>query len=301
MGKQQRIVKIAVPAGIGDFSWIWSKLSTIPDTQWEIFVPDAYPYRTTRYINLLPNAVGKLGKHDFGDIKLYQMYNHTENCTWKEITKAIDLEKEILYIEANQHLEKGLPLQDWLPDLQTDYHYPFKEGLYSKSVIDEVLLGPSETFGIHIASMRGLRAWKCWLPEAWTEFLGRIYQDNPQLVFVFLGGFWDIESSLEVTGRLKSLYPDIRIRDYTGRTSLEDVIILLGRLDYFFGFSSGLNVIRNLWDKPCCVIWPHHQRKLMYSWVDPMSIQGRSYVAFCYDEPERTYFRVKAAMMKKGI
>ena len=48
--------RVVVPAGIGDFSWMWNKFSTVKDAQWEIYSPDTFPQRTKEFVDVLFNA-----------------------------------------------------------------------------------------------------------------------------------------------------------------------------------------------------------------------------------------------------
>ncbi len=279
-----RKLRVAVPAGIGDFSWIWSKLSTIKDAMWEFFPPDAFPYRTKQYVDLLPNCKGSLGQHTYPDILFWG--GHHSSKTWKELVNSYE-EDDIIYLEANKHLEAGKPLADFLPDLGTNYHYGF-------NLVDEPRLAyrydNRPVLGFHMASIRGIRAWNAWMPETWAEFLVMFRKANPDWTFVALGGQWDIDTLQELKGRLPEDFPLI---DLVGKTTISEAIRILDEVDYYIGFSSGLNVIRNVLDKPCTALWPKHQVGLMYSHVDPRAINDRSYTGYVYDTPERIYLRIK--------
>jgi len=272
--------RVAVPAGIGDFSWIWSKLSTIPDTTWDFYPPDTFPERTSGYINLLPNCKATLGKHTYPDILIWGG-KHVEK-TWERTVKNYD-EGDVLYLQVNEHLGQGRPLATWFPDLDTDFHYPIN----FKSDI-ETPEGPILAF--HTASIRGIRAYEGWMPETWVKFLTMFRSDYPNWKFMALGGFWDLDTIQEIKGILPEKFPLI---DMVGRTSTQDVIKVLSKVDYYIGFSSGLNVIRNVLGGPCVALWPKPQTELMYSHMDPKLVDTRDYMGFLYDSAERIYLRMK--------
>ena len=77
---------VAVPAGIGDVSWIWSKLSTIKDATFTIYTPDTWPQRTFDWLKLLgPKVIPALGKHGYNDILMREnMYGYSDYSSWKE-------------------------------------------------------------------------------------------------------------------------------------------------------------------------------------------------------------------------
>jgi hypothetical protein len=273
--------RVAVPAGIGDFSWLWSKLSTIPDATWEFYPPDTFPERTSAYISLLPNCKVALGKHTYPDIIVWGN-NHVEK-TWARTVKNYD-EGDVIYLQVNEHLGQGRPLADWMPDLNTDFHYKINY----KSDMHVPESGP--TLAFHTASIRGIRAYEAWMPETWVKFLLMFHSDFPTWKFMALGGFWDIDTIQEIKGSLPARFPLI---DNVGRTGIEDVIQILSESTYYLGYSSGLNVIRNVLGMPGATLWPKPQTELMYSWADPIMTVDRDYMGFLYDSAERIYLRIK--------
>lgn len=278
-----RKIKLAVPAGIGDFSWIWVKLSTIKDVEWEVYSPDCYPQRTKEFCDLLENVQGGLGKHTYQDILLQERRFHPLR-TWQDYQNAFG--EDIIYIQSNKHLEQGKPLRDWLPDLDCNFHYKLN---LKEQVMQELKInGP--LFGFHTASMQGIRNWNAWMPETWVEFLKQVYKEFPDFTFIALGGYWDVDTIQEIKGLLKDDFPLI---DLVGKTTISDAIRILNKLDYYVGFSSGLNCLANVLNKPCTALWPKHQRQLMYSWADPESVVRRDYMGFTYDSPERIFNRIK--------
>ena len=278
--------KIVVPAGIGDFSWLWSKFSTISDAKWEVYVPDSYPQRTKQFVDLLPNAKGLLGIQSYRDIIVWG--NAKGASTWEQTVRNFG-ENEFIYIQCNEHLGQGRRLEEWMPDLKTDFHYKFNFDVNNGRYFSGLLYtGP--LMGIHMASIKGIRAWKAWMPEYWNAFLHLVHKDFPDVTFVLLGGTWDIDTASEVIGLAGEDFP---IRDLTGKTSVSDVIKILNEIDYYVGYSSGLGVLANVLGKPSTTLWPVHQAELIYSWPDPVTVADRNYMGFVYDAPERIYNRIK--------
>jgi hypothetical protein len=272
--------KVAVPSGIGDFSWMWVKLSTIKDAEFEFFVPDAWPYRTKQYIDLLPGAKGSLGQHNYNDIKVWEMRHRAPN--WEKLVKTYD-EGDFIYLQANEHLGRGLPLVDWMPDLEANFHYFLPETVSRFKL-------PRHCIGVHFAAIKGIRNWKAWMPETWAEFMTLVSKSFPDVTFVMLGGIWDLDSAQEVKGLLPEY---VKYIDLVGKTTISEVIKILRDIEYYIGYSSGLNCMRNVLNKPQTTLWPAHQIELMYSWVDPENIHSRDYMGFTYDAPDRIFTRVK--------
>ena len=276
--------KVVVPAGIGDFSWMWNKFSTIKDSKFEVYSPNSYPQRTKDYCDLLINAKGCLGNHTYRDIMVWGSKNGA--TTWEQTVKNFG-DGEFIYIQANEHLGAGKKLAEWMPDLECDYHYKFNFD------VTEPYLGVSHIgpfMGIHMASIKGIRAWKAWMPEYWLAFMKAVNKDFPDITFVLLGGTWDIDTATEVMGLNDGSIPII---DLTGKTKINDAIKILHEIGYYVGYSSGLGVLANVIGTPSTSLWPAHQAELMCSWPDPATIDSRDYMGFVYDAPERIYNRIK--------
>lgn len=279
--------QIAVPSGIGDYSWIHSKISTIPDAEFEIFVPDSYPQRTKPFIDLLPNCKGSLGKQSYQDILTWGGARGAK--TWEQIVKNHNNGEDVIYLQCNEWLGEGRMLGDWLPDLKTDFHYKMNIDFENKYPFPEKIKDKPK-MAITMASMRGIRAWNAWLPETWYEFIKLVKKDFPDMVFVFLGGHWDIDTMAELAGLMGDR---IEYLDLVGMTTITEAIKVVETCEYMVGYSSGLTVMRTVVNKPGVTLWPKHQAELMYSWADPAQVNKREYMGFIYDSAERIYTRVK--------
>lgn len=291
--------KIAVPAGIGDVSWIWSKLSTLKDDTFTIYTPDTKPMRTYQWLHLLGDRViPAIGKHDYNSLLFQENFKGYANYTqsWEEIL-SLHEEGEIIHLQPNQHFLKGKPLADWIPGLGIDFHYPLYISESDKTSAMELLElagGGPYNLGIHMASLKGVKAWKAWLPEDWAIFIKRVKKTFPELRIVLLGGGWDLDMALE----LKQLLPKEKIVDLIGRTTIGQVITILGSLSYYVGYSSGLNVMCNVLNKPCTALWPDWQELHIYPHADPKNVLDRDYMGFVYADPSRIFSRVKEAIGK---
>lgn len=277
------MVSVTVPSGIGDASWIYSKLCHLESpTMWE--VADGAPYRTVPYLQLLDKVAGAKYS-DVGYSTIVQLAERAR--TWAEIEVQ---QKGMLYLEVNQHLEQGKRLEDWLPDLPTDFHYKFKPPTDRDLGIVNKLLAwdsvPRPIVGISAASYRGANAWNTWGYDQWSPFL-RSLQARTGGTVVLLGGYWDdLTHSL-----LQDGHPD-----FVGKTNISQAIEVLRRLDYYVGFSSGLGILRTVLDRPTYMLWPDHQTELMCSWAPMHMIEDQTYSFGHWEEPREVLARVLDVM-----
>jgi hypothetical protein len=281
-------MRVIVPAGIGDWSWIWSKLYSVRNEITSVRIVDGAPRRTREYVQAC-------GIHDADyDLEItggqYQFILATESAlgyawtsrpTWAEIQFH-----DPLLIEANQHLEAGYKLADWLPDLPCFYHYPLYVSDEDKQKAHQITVrtitgdryssghrmkdGP--VVGISCASYKGSEAWSTWKREEWIDFLKRVMVLGWRPIMV--GGSWD-----DLT---YSVACELDLPSTVGKTSVSQMIEQMGLLDAYIGFSSGMNVIRTVLNKPAFALWPSNdrvdQQQLSTSWVPPEMLESERYV-----------------------
>lgn len=270
---------VGVPGGIGDVSWVYSKLHCLPAMRWE--VADGWPYRTVPFLSLLP----KVAEAAYGEFSYTDIISscNAKGAMWPSTWAIVNGHDRVL-LEANMHLEAGKRLEDWLPDLECDFHYQINTTDEHKAKAEKALEGFARPiWGISAASYRGSEAWKTWGFAEWSEFLKKFHERVGGTI-ILLGGFWDdLTSSLSNDG-----YADL-----VGRTDIGTAVEVLKRLDGYFGFSSGLGVLMTVLNRKTMMLWPDHQLALRTSWAPPEMLQSGRYVALPWLAPDLILNRAK--------
>jgi len=287
-------MNIAVPAGIGDVSWILSKLVNVSDRyDFNIEVADGAPYRTVPFLRMFP----WISKADYGNFHYTDLHfgYHSQNLyTWKAIEES---GRGRIWLTNNPHLEAGNRLEDWLPDLPTDFHYPINEGKLAAVRTNHILescrkkfhfVHPLKLYGISAASYRGAQAWNTWEYEDWATFLTLWSDHDRGARFILMGGGWD-----DLTRSLYEEFADLCF-DAVGKTSFATAINLHRNLDGYVGFSSGLGIIRTVINKKTFMFWPEFQEKLSTSWAPPDMLEAGTYDCCLWQEPESAFKKVEA-------
>jgi hypothetical protein len=273
------MLTVVVPSGIGDVSWMYSKLKHAEVMHWEI--ADGWPYRTKPFLDLLEGIAGvSYGKSKYCDIAVFTQM-HVKG-TWAE-TVSNGLSR--LLVEANTHLERGLRLEDWMPDLPCDFHYNIYTSDADEEKACQLLSGfQPPLWGISAASYRGSEAWSTWGVDQWIEFL-KAFEEKHGGTIILLGGFWD-----DLTHTIASHgYADL-----VGKTSVGTAIEVLKRLEGYIGFSSGLGVLMTVLKRPALMMWPAHQHALSTSWAPQWMIDEGLYVAMPWVQPKDVLMRASA-------
>lgn len=273
------MITVTVPSGIGDVSWIYSKLCNagVP-ISYEL--ADGWPYRAVPYMQMLEHCAGA----KYSDVEYGTIVRLAERARlWRDI---IAEPKGIYYLECNQHLERGQRLEDWLPDLPTSFHYKLADPSPRDLVIVNGLLDwetvARPVIGISAASYRGSKAWDTWGYDQWSPFLKALRAKTGGTI-VLLGGFWDdLTHSIAQDG----------YSDFVGKTSVSQAVEVLRRLDYYVGFSSGLGILRTVLAKPTYMLWPDHQAALASSWAPLDMIASGAYAHSHWLKPNEVLARV---------
>jgi len=281
--------KFGVAAGIGDLSWIYSKLKYIGQPL-EFQVADGFPRRSLPFLKLLPGIeYAEYSPHNWSDLQAWARAHPYE--TYQDIReRGFGVE----YLENNMHLLAGRRLEEWLPDLPTDFHYemiiPEEDKERANFLWKKHELGTGPVMAISCASYRGSEAWNTWGVKPWLEFLELVRREVPEMKFVLIGGFWDdLTATIADTGGFI---------DLVGKTNIGTCIELLKKIDYYVGFCSGLGVLRTVLSKKVFTLWPDIHYTHIWSWVPPEMSEDGTYVGMLWREPEFVFERVKQWMKR---
>lgn len=264
-------LKIVVPSGIGDFSWMWSKLIHVRDQIDEIKVLNGWPHRTVPFVEMC-GVTSSYVDLSYEQILMDERVNGEK--TWQEL---VDSGRGMLLLEANKHLEAGNPLSNWMPDLPTNFHYPLEVPQWCVDRVDKIIseLPNKPLVGISCASYRGSEAWQTWGMDEWEVLLSLLIKEGFQPVM--LGGFWD-----DLTSNLAS---KLELPDLVGKTNTAQMVEVQRRLFGYIGFSSGLGVIRTVVNKGCMMLWPEFQEKLSTPWAPPEYVESGLYTPVIWQDP----------------
>jgi hypothetical protein len=290
---QVKPLQITVHPGLGDFSWVYSKLVNCGRPLELTIAEDSKTKRALTYVQCLP----QIADAKYGTMQDYEILYHTWNGTYEEMLKAEE-EGKLIYISANNWVDKGNRLESFIPDLPTDFHYPIVTKESDKIRADQLLpILPSgdKYFGIYTSSLGGNIAWDGWSPNEWIDFISLVYKEFPSATFVLIGAKWDVDYLPAFMPKLVDTgVPYINLIGKTPDMSLS--MEVLKRLDYHIGFASGMGIISNVLNKPSCMMYPSHISKLMYSWPCPISIATKDYQGFIWDRPVNIFRKIHSKL-----
>jgi len=264
------VKNILVPSGIGDFSWLWSKLVTTGDC-FHIEYVGGQPDRMSAFLKLLPKDKVLSYKPNpyyctmWKNQELICMRNTRDVPQIKKAYKYADLPTDgrMAFMEINTFLEAGNRIELWnreeLP--RTDFHYNI-DGVMAKAV-------RGDYFIVNFSSHGTKTAWGYYeVPD--SALVVSFIQKITGWIPVFIGGYYD-DYTKDICRQLWAWkVPAVNL---VGKTpGLKEVIALLQQARMYFGACSGLMVLSNIVYTPVCTYYPPFDfppgKKLASTWHD---------------------------------
>ncbi len=273
---------LRLPSGFGEIAIIFQKLSTASSMarykglHFDVELCADQPRGCEEFVTLLR------------DVKLTGLGKHTTaDCLSKQIPWHDDLADHLhapIYPTVDHHLINGRFITSWLPELNTDYHYPIS--LPESSRLFATRVTQKKPYGVIYPScidrMHMLGGWgDVWNPEQWAAFIKGVTSRTNFPWFVVGSGTDAPMLNYLTTNR--AIPADRVFRP----ASLCDTLALIDGATYFVGFPAGPAVVAGILNVPHCVPfrWPV-QRLHRGSYTDPaMLLDGRAYLPWFTDPP----------------
>jgi hypothetical protein len=264
------IKKILVASGIGDFSWLWSKVITTGD-QFDINYAGGNPDRMQAFLKLLPKdkVVGFRADpryatrwNDKNILEAFPRNGFADVVNVKSYSELNDTEMK--FIECNSLLEAGIRLETWMHSEipNVDFHYRIN------GVLDKCI--KNDCFIVNFSSYGTKKEWGYYEIEDSIDIV-KFVQKKTGWMPIFIGGSYDDYTTDICNGMIEQGLPAINL---VGKTpELVEVLALIQQSQCYFGACSGLMAIANVLYVPTVVYYPPFPkppgRKLSGMWHDP--------------------------------
>jgi hypothetical protein len=202
---------------------------------------------------------------------------------WSQITE------QDFFLSANEFLEAGNRIENFLPDLPTSYSLPFQTAEWEEVVKSDFPRGPY--IGIYASAYSTARNWGFWTEQGWLELIKMLRGLIPEATFVQIGAEWDAELALNLRNLLQANH--ISYISTIGKP-LGYVIEMMKRLSYGFYFPSGLGILCGLLHRPGVMFYPEKSLpKLPRTWCDPELIDSGTFKECFFCTPKQIFDWVK--------
>jgi ADP-heptose:LPS heptosyltransferase len=283
INKEKQIRTIKVCPGIGDSIWLIQKLIN-SNERFHFQIPDGNPQRGKSLFDLLPQVAASA---EYAPGLSYKKLSR-ENIQAKR-RRWMDIKEQSMYLTANQHLESGMRIEAFLPDLPTSYRLNYMTSEEDHKAAAEILKEERIYIGIYPSAYSNARNAGGWDAAGWFKLIKLLYKKK-DICFVIIGAPYD-EGITEPLINELALYniPNINT---TGQP-LSVVVELLKRLSYFIGFPSGLSIINETLGKDGVMFYQAKDKGIINMWAEPARIQVGNIKECLFCEPEAIYDWIK--------
>lgn len=281
-------LRVALPTGLGDAHWCVQKLRALkalhPGRPLHAETARTPWHESWNYLKLVPFIDSACeGKHLASVDELKPRFTDPhwtklENCKgWKGFDYVLC---------ANGHLETGGRIEDFLPELATDYTYPLSfqsECHYPGSVV----LYPSG-----VGPNSGFHG-NWWTQEHWRKTIRLFAEAGVTPVIVGASTKQDMDYAKAMLSGVESL-----VTNLVGKTSTDEVLHLISKAKLWMGLNSGLGILSAMMGTPTIMHWSvkpfgklHPAQP--YSWLEERQLSR--YRVFAYGDPGFTPHALLAA------
>jgi len=250
------MITFMVNSGIGDLSWLYSKLDEFTETnEVRFLVAMDKRERARPFIEMHPRIKSE-GYGNFGD---HIPMKHTIDGN----TDLKTLEQKAYPLSINKWLIDGKKLKDWLPNEPTNYKYNLDFTISDKENAKK-LMSKNINIGLYGSSYSTLRQWNFWKEDLWMDLVHTISKIYPEVTFYVIGASFDIDLGDNLYKTL--LAKNIKAVKVIGET-LGLALSVIKNLDYFFSFPSGLGIVANVLNTPTMMFLPPHLEQMKYNFT----------------------------------
>lgn len=281
--------KVIVPAGIGDSIWVLQLLVNQPEA-FDWVLPGGNPRRGKQVFDLLPATLVHSCEYA-EDRRLGYDYLRAHNAQVRSRTWADHLLADPLFLSANEWLETGNPLEDFLVDLPLSHELPWQLAPYAAEA-HKMTAQHEVRIGIYGSSYSTSRAWGFWQEKGWFELIQLVHEAfkarGKRATFYVIGAAWD----LNLAGGLLSMLVEHSI-DHVALTGRELGLVaqVMQRFHYAFYFPSGLPILSETLPKksPCTMFYPPHLALMQGKWADPARLASGEFKECQFCTPQQIF------------
>ena len=274
-----KVLKIIVPPGLGDFSWLYSKLVGL-NIKLEVTISAGGFPRLVPLCDILPNV--STSGNSLG-MSFPQLRAKAVPSTIG-VAQLLKLgENGPVHLEINTQLEHGLYARDWMPELPMNYHYPM--AIPQVDIQRATALVPKMPFvAVFAAALSTAQTWKGWMPEDWCRFFQLFMGEFGPMNFVIVGAAWDVPMADGIEKLCNAA--NVPVTNLVNTTNVGEVVHVISLSTYFVSFPSGLGVLANVVDTPATMFYPVNLQQMIGKWADPETIADLSFYESVFLSPQ---------------
>lgn len=260
-----RTLRLAVPPGVGDVYWALSKVEALREKfgadHVRLCVQKAGPGRSVDWRQMVDFI-------DSGEFFPFQPGEAVKPPGYREDLAGVDA-----LLWPNAIVDRGLRLEEWLPDLSFNLDFPVHTEHYP---------GPDRRVVVYASSEAINRAWLSELDEQyWLDVIEGLTHKLGQPV-TLIGAGWDKAYADRLLAARHGRPRNMHFENLVSQTRLPQIADILRKARVVVGAISGMTILANHFKTPCVALYPNaHHPDFPRTWVKP----GTPYEPICSHAP----------------
>lgn len=290
--KVPHLKTIKVCSGIGDNIWLFQKLLSTGE-KYNFQICDRGPHRGHQLFECFPQLVAH---HEYADFSTEDVEDNNIQIREPRFTRISQNE---FFLSINKHLERGNAIEDFFPDLHTNFDLLPQTGKEYEAQAQAIVNEDSKPIILlYCSAYGGTRAWGFWDESGWLRLarsLGNGFR------YIVIGADFDMDLGENVVRTLST--HGFTVKPMFAK-NIKLIIELMRKVAYFYSFPSGMPIMATLIGTPTMMFYPAHLHPMMNTWAPPKMIGNKMYLASKFIEPEQavadSQYSLKNAMQKRG-
>jgi len=273
-------LKFIVPPGIGDISWIYSKLVSL-GRPLGFVVPRSNHDRAVSYLGLLPGVAHA----EYAPLaNPAKMRGGKAQANWTLEQLTVEAARRALPIEMNTWLEAGNRIEGFLPELPTEHHYQIGIPPQDLRKAQRAIGAWGRFVCLYCANRSTVKRWGGWTAEQWGVLAGLLWREFELDGFALLGAGWDRPFADEVLALIGQ-----PVLDLVGALPIGATLEVVRRALYLVAFPSGIPILAAVMRRPVLMFYPPHLEAMQNAWADPEMIHSGAYKAMQFCPPGHAF------------
>lgn len=257
-----------MPSGIGDISWLYSKLVSLGQPM-HISVTPGHPQRAVPYLELLPGVT----RSDYKGLPTSDVLErgHHPDMTVPQLLERAGAGP--MPIQLNTHLEHGRRIETYMPELPVQHHYKIRIPQADTDTARELVAPWKRFVTFYCANARTASIWKGWTPADWAEMAALLVPAYQFDGVVLIGADWDISLADEIVPKIQAA--GVPLKNLTGKLSMGASLQVVRDGRYLVAFPSGIPILAAVMRCPVMMFYPKHLEPMQAAFADPeMIVEG---------------------------
>lgn len=277
----------AVPSGIGDISWIYSKVVSLGRPLC-FSVTGGRPRRAVPFLQLLPSVASA----EYGRLSTEQVLRRGHHPQLSVAGLLTAARRQWMPLQLNTHLEHGHRVETYISDLPVTHHYEIRIPPRDVASAIEQVSPWRRYLTLYCANARTVAAWKGWQPADWSALAGRLVRTYELEGVVMIGADWDVPFAASIVNAISA--ERIPTKDLAGKLSIGASLEVVRRGCYLVAFPSGIPIVAAVMGRPVLMFYPDHLQRMQRAWADPAMIESGAYLACPFQDPDAVFGMIRA-------